>query len=121
MSSLPARKAKNHLTSLLLNHFPLPGAEDVWMSEAWVEPGLLPEVHVGGEINPGAIKAVCCAEEEVETLQKAIPSLTIPVIPIKNGRGGSSELHIADVVNAYGSATGAWPSLAEYANWLRRI
>ena len=121
MSSLPQRKVKSHLTSLLLNHFPLSGAEDVWMSEAWVEPGLLPELHVGGEINPSAIKAVCCAEEEVETLQKAIPSLSIPIIPIKNMRGRSTDLHISDVVNAYGSATGAGPSLAEYANWLRRF
>lgn len=116
LSSLPERKAKHHLTSLLLNHFPLSG--DGWLSEAWVEPGLLPELHVSGEINPGAIKAVCCAEEEVETLQKAMPSLTIPIIPIK-GRRGSNELHIADVVSAYGAATGAWTSLAEYANWLR--
>ncbi len=119
MSSLPERKAKNYLTSLLLNHFPLSGAEGGWMSEAWVEPGLLPELHVGGEISPSAIKAVCCAEEEVETLQKAIPSLTVPIIPI-NGCGPSTKLHIADVVNAYDSATGAGPSLAEYANWLRR-
>ena len=115
LSSLPKRKAKNHLTSLLLNHFPLSGGEDGWMSEAWVEPGLLPELHVTGEIDPSAIKAVCCAEEEVETLRKAIPSVTIPIIPIKCR---SSELHIADVVNAYGFATGARPSLDGYANWL---
>lgn len=115
MSSLRKRKAKNHLTSLLLDHFPLSG--DGWLSEAWVEPGLLPELHVSGEIDPTAIKAICCAEEEVETLQKAVASLTIPIIPIKNGRG--RELQISDVVDAYASATGARPSLADYANWLR--
>lgn len=120
MSSLPERRAKNHLTSLLLKHFPFSDAADGWMSEAWVEPGLLPELHVGGEIDPCAIKAVCCAEEEVETFRKAIPSLTIPIIPIKNGTGRWGELHISNVVDAYGSATGAGASLAEYSSWLRR-
>ena len=117
MLDLP--QAMAHLTSLLREYFPFTGNYTGWLSEAWVQPGLLPEVRVSNVVNPSGIKAVYCSEADVRFVEKELRRFPHPIIPIADSEGVPARIEFSNVIQAYGVAVKALPSLVRYRNWLK--